>query len=318
MAYDYAIDDLNITSGDSTTRGRHFIWWVKDFLTRGSHAATWTVEGSSDSVTGSLDASDRWTTSFVEAKLVEDAPGSPHSWMVLKSAATIDGAYWYLLIDYNENGWWERCSWELSDAAYTGGDASNAPTTTGNTYTWLNNPLSSNYSGVGYCHGVINDDGTFWVGYSETSGGVFNTVFFMLLVDNQRANDTSSSVVAYKEEGSGSSIATTPQDDVWMQDNDGSLQTTGSIEPYRFDTSASALRSSMTAVDIVESKYVRWPLWLMLSSESLGGHSIKGKMVDVTIPIGTTGQGDTYDASGTITHVAIGPNWLPADVAPTL
>ena len=72
------------------------------------------------------------------------------------------------------------------------------------------------------------------------------------------------------------------------------------------------------AVDAASNQYIEWPTWIHYTTSSIGGASIKGKIVDAPIPIGSLAQGSTHDVSGSISAMVCGPFWLPADTIPTL
>lgn len=55
---------------------------IKDAL-KGFGSSPWTVSGSSDGSTSSMDGTDRWTD---KTKIVNDVPGNAHSWIVLRQA----------------------------------------------------------------------------------------------------------------------------------------------------------------------------------------------------------------------------------------
>lgn len=312
--YQYGIDDTAITSGNNTTRSLHMTWWWKDFLARTSNTAPWTIEGSSDAVAGGMDAADRWGTTFVEGKLVYANEASPHSWIVLKSPATIGGTFMYILLNMNRGGFWETIDITVSWAPFTGGSDTVSPTTVGPSAFWNDLGIDAN-SGTGKLHGAIASDGSFWMALARASS--FRSLFMLGTMDNLRTGDTDSSAWVYNEHGSGG-IATSPLDDVHIITAGGvHTSTTGIIEPYKYDGGASALRSAM-GKDQVENKWIKWPVWLWYNDAGIGGDSIKGRIIDAEIPIGTAPQGDTHDLSSTIIGTVVGGLWLPADTTPTL
>lgn len=309
--YDYRINDLVISDGSSIIRSQNLVWWWKDFLARAANTAPWTVEGSSDASTAGMDAVDRWTTSFVAALVVYDNPGTPHSWIVLKSPGLIGTRTWYILFDYNRNNFWEQCDITLSDAEFTGGSTSNGPTTVGNTYFYDDIRVRGN-EGTGVCHGAIADDGTFWMSYARA--GAWRSLWIMTEIDNMRTGDTES-FASYFSDG----LDTDPLDDWGIFSATGDLfgpANVGTIDPYRWDAGSTRLASTM-GIDAAENRWVKWPLWVWYNDAALPGQSIKGLILEVEIAIGGI-QGDIHDDTGTIVATHVGPVWLPADAAPSL
>jgi hypothetical protein len=80
------------------------------------------VAGSSDGVTGAMDAVDRWAS---DSSVIRAAPGSPHSWMVHTRA---NGSQF--CIDYSTTGAGDITVVLSPGGLFTGGDESNRPTAT--------------------------------------------------------------------------------------------------------------------------------------------------------------------------------------------
>jgi len=334
--YDYGTNDLRLSDATAALRCQHFVWWIKDFLIRGTHTVPWTVLGSSDAATASVsDGTDRWTTTFDSSKVVYAGAGSAHSWMLLQAGAAINGKTWNFLINYNSGGWPSEayCTFKMSTTAYTGGTTTNAPTTTGLEFgvDSLGLPLYSPTLGV--CHGVIaQSDGTFALQFSADASARFSFLLLFMTMDNLHTGDIDPEI--FYGEGSYSANAlsitalkgnptvldgfTTCQ--ILPSGSSGIQYDVGSIDPDLVsytNSSGAPLRSNM-AIDAASSQYIEWPTWIYYTTSSIGGASIKGKMVDATIPIGSLAQGSTHDVSGSITSMVCGPFWLPADEVPTL
>jgi len=310
------------------------VWWIKDFLIRGTHTVPWTVLGSSDAATASSsDGSDRWTATFDAAKVVYADPGSAHSWMLLQAGAAINGKTWNFLINYNKTSFWENCTFKMSTTAYTGGTTTNAPTTTGLEFGVDNLALPMNAATSGVCHGVIaQSDGTFALQFSATASARFSFLLFFMTMDNLHTGDIDPEIF-YGEgtqsadalsilalEGNPTPLGSNRNCQILPSGSSGILYGVGSIDPdlvTNASTSGAPLRSNM-AIDAASNQYIEWPTWIYYTTSSIGGASIKGKMVDATIPIGSLAQGSTHDISGSISAMVCGPFWLPADEIPTL
>lgn len=105
------------------------LWYMKAALKGevGSFSSgLWTCAGSSDSSTGAMDATDRWGSSFSAGAIVNNNNGSPHSWIVLQHPTLS----WQICLDFNTAGAAYQCSFIYAKTAFTGGDASNRPTST--------------------------------------------------------------------------------------------------------------------------------------------------------------------------------------------
>lgn len=96
---------------------KYQIWYLASFLLGyigGATLGLWTCMGSSDGVTGAMDATFRWGTpgTYDGTKIVQvtaTPASSAHSWIVLRSPVMPDGGYCYILIDAysltNPNGY---------------------------------------------------------------------------------------------------------------------------------------------------------------------------------------------------------------------
>src|SRR5579862_3466554 len=96
----------------------------------GSPTGAWTVAGSSDGVTGAMDAVDRWGSTFNFAKYVSATSGSPHSWIVYKSPTSGFGPGCYMLVSLSGTGGFNFINVRFSKSAPTGGSNTTDPTTT--------------------------------------------------------------------------------------------------------------------------------------------------------------------------------------------
>lgn len=93
--------------------------------------SSWTVDGSSDSVTGAMDGVDRWGDTFDPAKVVNsnNAANAPRSWVSLRAPAALGFPFWLLLhYWYNSTGAQSYMVdvW-ISPEAFTGGTATSRP-----------------------------------------------------------------------------------------------------------------------------------------------------------------------------------------------
>ena len=127
---------------------------IKDIL-KGFASAGWTCSGSSDSVTGAMDAVDRWVTT---ANLVKQFAGVAHSWIVLRQTGIATN--FELCIDLNSS-LTDRGSIIVSPAAgFTGGSNTNRPTATDEII--LINTTSytfDTYNTTFQVHAMMSDDG---------------------------------------------------------------------------------------------------------------------------------------------------------------
>lgn len=179
--------------------GVYFNWFVKAALMGqltyrdytntvvGSPAGAWAVQGSSDGVTGAMDAVDRWGSTYVPSKQVRSSgQGTAHSWIVLKSPWGL-----YMLIDccnYYSAGYTHIWHVEYSLTAYTGGSATNSPTTSN---AFMPNGASSYVQCVPYnvapnCHfnAWLATNGEFMLMASQDgSGAAFTTMMMRQLVE---------------------------------------------------------------------------------------------------------------------------------------
>lgn len=170
---------------DSCTR---VLWYLKAFLkgeVGGATSGLWTCAGSSDSATAGMDATDRWTGTYDATKLINAAPGTDHSWMVLQHPTL----GWQVCIDYT--GAQYQLSFVYSLAGFTGGSITNRPTATDEVQnaSWVNLEFHSNSSDH-RMNGALATDGSFiFAGVPIGSGGAFFGWIFQILA-NTKSGDT--------------------------------------------------------------------------------------------------------------------------------
>ena len=149
----------------------------------GLTSGSWTVEGSSDGATGSLDAVNRWWNggTFLATKMPWSASGAnPMGWMVIKSPASLGPIYllfargaasvWFTL---NPLSGVEYVHCWAARTPFTGGTATTRPTSTtelplsarpnvnGNSVPWRVTATSSDHA-TRNCHLSLASDGAFF------------------------------------------------------------------------------------------------------------------------------------------------------------
>lgn len=190
-------EDVNVAASDVSTAAllaKSLLWGWKALLrgqitgTNGVNGAPpagsrWTCEGSSDSATAGMDAVDRWGATFDATKLVRNTAGNAHSWIVLKSPAAMGPLY--LLLDWSTGGD-NTITIKASNAAFTGGSTTAAPTST-KSWGYDARPFNDGSSTVGHkLHRVTDADGNFWFFTRRNSSGIFHFLFgFTNLIDTR-------------------------------------------------------------------------------------------------------------------------------------
>lgn len=126
----------------------------------------WTCAGSSDAVTAGMDAVDRWGAIYDGTKIVRAAGAVAHSWIVLKSPV-LNGANWYLTIDFNSASD-ATTRFVFAKAAPTGGSIAARPTSTQEWHvrpdnTIADQTLNDGASASSRLHAGMSTDGGFYM-----------------------------------------------------------------------------------------------------------------------------------------------------------
>ena len=197
--------DANIAIADGSTAAltaRSILWGFKSLLKGNIGTNTqglWTVEGSSDGTNAGMDGVDRWLNTFDATKIVRAAAGVAHSWIVLKSPATIgpsSGSY-YMLIDYSETQD-QSANIVVSPTPFTGGTTLNAPTSTKSwtvcattTGTAGIRTFYDNTVGTYRMYRITDANGNFWFTTAKGGQGFFQWLFgVQTLVDTRPGDQT--------------------------------------------------------------------------------------------------------------------------------
>lgn len=180
----------NLALADSTTASRcaHSSAWGFGAMLLGNQSGTngpegarpsscyWTLEGSSDSLTAGIDATDRlhFAGSFTNADWVRAGAGSAHSWFVIKSPTALLDGPWYLCFDYVGPSNDQQCTLAFSKNVFSGGSTTDRPTSTGEcvaTYV----QFCSTTQAAGKLHLNIDANGNFRWLRSRNGVGYFDT-----------------------------------------------------------------------------------------------------------------------------------------------
>jgi len=142
----------------------------------------WTCEGSCDgNGNWGLDGVDRWTSSYDATKLIGDADGADHSWIVLKSPAALGPVY--LCIDWcrldtealllSGNG--GHLTLVFSYSAFTGGSATTRPVGGGATSNeWEPSGAAVTVGNVETVYETVPGYQTFYAHFTITPAGAFH------------------------------------------------------------------------------------------------------------------------------------------------
>lgn len=204
----YTFNDLELGAYDVSSiskRNASAFWALKAALLQQSFGpnvgpngaapvgAKWTCVGSSDGTTAGLDGVDRWGTSFDTSKLVINNPGSPHSWILLRSPSTGWSSPVYMLLSLSVISTLGLVG-RISKDAWVGGNASNDPTSTNSRnnnpldgYLQLANPASSAVR----LHFTTDQYGHFFclLSTNGTVGSIYSCIAFAE-AENLKSNDT--------------------------------------------------------------------------------------------------------------------------------
>lgn len=271
--------------------------------------AKWTCEGSSDSSTAGMDASDRWTSSFDGTKIVRASGAVAHSWIVLKSPVAL-GPY-YLCIDWNAAND-QTVTIVGSKNAFTGGSTTARPTAT-KEWTVLTGTFCENVTTAHRLHKAMDGNGNFFIAVSKNGAALFNLAFMGVTVSNTVTGELSPWFTAIHfttgSRGAGrvASIAVTGR----SGDDSGTM--TGSFGDIQFN--AATFGGTMQA-NVLNGAFDTLPVFVGSTSPTLK-HGVRGTVPDVEIcGIATVGASDP--TTGTQERMLLGDLLIPCSVVPSL
>lgn len=185
----------------ATLVSKSFAWMLKDLLTSSAHGSNgpegtppagslWTVEGSSDGVTGAMDNVDRLGVgTFNASKYIVAADGVNHSWICLKSPAAMGPLYMVI----NGPLTADEVTLSFSTSAPTAGTAAYAPVSA---VGWSQNFNGTSRSQVNVgstnaqrMHLTRNAAGSFYMLTSRNGSGWFHTLFACVKLADAVSND---------------------------------------------------------------------------------------------------------------------------------
>lgn len=187
--YDYPL------ATSTANAGRSFLWLVAEMLTGGlarfdasnvavvTPHALWTVVGSSDGVTAGMDGVNRWHNGgvFDASKFVHST--SAHSWIVLRSPATLGDLWLTLNCGQNTAGNFDPI---LSSVAPTGSTTSSPTQTVPLSIT--NDSVAAGTT-VRRFYGMVAANGEFVFLSAIAASGVFCDAFFLKKTVNPMPED---------------------------------------------------------------------------------------------------------------------------------
>lgn len=310
---------------------RNIVWMMKALLTGGvpltdqnlaaigSPQGLWTVEGSSDGVTGAMDLVDRWGTPFNAAKIVNGSSTSvAHAWVVLKSPASMPGGPLYLIIDYYSSSGQAYAAISYGRTRPTAATpATYSPVSTDNSG-YVNCNFADSVLGKNRLHLGLTTDGTFFILTGRAGSGVLYSVVSFLMPVDRRGSDTAPGVVWANGGGSSAFLST---------------GFTGSnVKGRSFDNLAAAnacvsfpLAGGTMVFNACPStgdrqainSFPDFPLYVW--DIAAASWSYRGRIADIMCgpPNRTLGSVEPL-TGGVVMSCAVGELWFPANIAPLL
>lgn len=342
--------DLSVVANTTTAANasKSTIWAIKEVLKGTSIATTspptsrWTIEGSSDSVTGLMDGNDRWVTF---ANVIRGNVGVAHSWIVLKSPNALGPIY--MLIDYTE-GADGAVNILFSTTPFTGGTFSNttAPTST---KSWTsvataaatqttNRTVHDATTGVFRISRVTDGDGNFWITTAKGGQGRFQWFLGFQTLIETRVGDLvpKFSFWSYDNVSRGAGHTSNNSGIGWCTGSNGGQflkcvrgrfaddsATTGdnpggvfAIQPVRNTTMSDTWTQLITSANIVDGTHDIVPVWIY--SQDANRLGIRGRLPDCHWISRSAAVGASEPNSITQERTVVGNVLIPFGVAPIL
>lgn len=199
--------DVNYPFPDNTSAdgiNRSWMWCLKSLLQQqivgasngpngtAPSSSAWTCEGSSDSLTASMDGIDRWGSgSYDASKLVYNNDGNAHSWIVLKSPSSISvsGSY-YLLINLGYNDTTTYATAKMSKIPFAGGSTTQPPSSSATAVVIADQYYDDTTTSTShFAHMVRTANGAFYFTPNCQGRTSFGNMLGMVPLLNQETND---------------------------------------------------------------------------------------------------------------------------------
>jgi hypothetical protein len=323
-SWQFDFDRAPSDNSTNTLLSKSALWYWKAFL-KGEEGGTglglWTVEGSSDGATGSLDATDRWGGTFTPANIVRAAPGNQHSWITLKSPNAMGPVY--LTLDYSgaaDN----QITIVFGESAPAGGTVNDRPTHS-DEWVYTDEQFNDGTTGAHLFHGLLTVTGDFIFLQSKTNSGRFNLGFLSQRLADTRTTDSyiTPSFFEFNALGVMSRFSLNGTTNKWKgRNHDG----TALVEPepmHGATDSTTALTIDTNRIpfedmqaDAIDGKYDDLPMYLYVQDTSQ--KSLRGRLSDLRWCPSVLADASAEPATGTVRSMIAGNIWIPADVVPTL
>jgi hypothetical protein len=291
---------------------------------------TWWVVGSSNSTTGDNFSGtsfghDYWASAtrpetYTAANIVRNTAGSAHSWLVLRSPASVGGGKaYYLLLDWSTATDYQVTVTLGVDSPPTGGTNTTAPTMVNFTGSQLLSAVFSMSATNGpiHMHGTLATDGSFNMLMSRDATGKFISGFLGHAPANVKVNDLYPLWISMYGDSTAASgygaVASTyaPDNATWsmMRAPDNSLGGGWAVV-------SPALTYLPAAPDSFDGSFIDWPCWL--GASTLAYRSMRGRLQDIMFFGGGVATGSVDNPAGTPGFMVVGNYWFPTNAAPIL
>lgn len=317
---DYPLDDVS-----STTNVAKSILYAIYAILRGLKTGTngpagappmgalWTLEGSSDSVTAGMDATERLGgSSFDASKWVRATAGNAHSWFVLGNGTI------HICVDW-DGGSDTQMDLAMSKNAFTGGSNTNRPTAVGevSTATSTMGDLTASTQRVSR---ICDANGFFHILVARQGAGYFHTTLAtpLLLPSSLRTGDTWPNALYFEGVGSGRGVLGASGAMNSPSGAQGFMQRSpngsGTYDPGGAGGAQPPSASNWTTATVsnqADGKYDCWPTLVFFAGSSGTVHVLRGLLADWDWVNNGKSIGDVTPASGTPERIVVGNMLVP-------
>jgi hypothetical protein len=153
-----------------------------------SPTGVWSVAGSSDSVTGAMDATDRIGSTFNFSKFVSATNGTAHTWICYKGPTSGFGPGIYMLVSYSSSSGVNYINVKICHTLPTGGSATTDPTTT-DSVSFTNQQMNDGSATAFYFDGVLSTIGDHFMFAAKSGSGQAQYHHFLPMFAQAKAGD---------------------------------------------------------------------------------------------------------------------------------
>jgi hypothetical protein len=277
-------------------------------------SSRWSLYSSSDGhATAGLGDNINFTT-FTPANWVPASAGTPHTWFVLQSPATVLDGPWYLIVSLVSAN---NAGWALTKTAPTGGTLTTDPTGPVQASTGIG--VMAGTLTAGKNHLVVDADGNFWFWSSRNGRGWPDFLLVGSSLAEARATGDVARFVVYGNydpsyPGAGQTLAGNGTASPLGLLSNGTAAMGGGSRMLTMYLSGTALWNIISTTNVLDGKLDAFPMpsWVFSSAQN------RGRIPDIWGVGGAVPNGSVDPSTGAVKRAVMSNLLVPFGVVPSM